>query len=136
VDEVWRRLDCVVMPSRTAPRWVEAVPAPRWSDGPAIPVVASDSGAPGAVGAGGIIVPEEDVAALGATLQRLHDDRRADRLGSVGRQRIMDSSPTRRSPRRRSTSGAPPSAQTLDIALLTVNFAIMPLPLSRATLVE
>jgi glycosyltransferase involved in cell wall biosynthesis len=93
VDEVWRRLDCVVMPSRTAPRWVEVVPrAALEAMAHAIPVVASDSGAlPGAIGPGGIIVPEEDVVALGATLQRLHDDpAERIRLGSLGRQRIMD----------------------------------------------
>jgi len=57
-----------------------------------IPVVASDSGAlPATIGPGGAIVPEEDVAALAASLQRLHDDP-ADRvrLGALGRQRVME----------------------------------------------
>ncbi len=93
VDEVWPRLDCVVAPSRTAPRWVEVVPrAALEAMAHAIPVVATDSGAlPGAVGPGGIIVPEEDVTALAAALQRLHDEpaERA-RLGGLGRQRVMD----------------------------------------------
>ena len=93
VDEVWSRLDCVVAPSRTAPRWVEVVPrAALEAMAHGIPVVASDSGAlPAAVGPGGIIVPEEDVAALATSLQRLHDDP-ADRirLGTLGRQRVMD----------------------------------------------
>jgi glycosyltransferase involved in cell wall biosynthesis len=54
--------------------------------------VASASGAlPELVGAGGTIVPEEDVAALTAALQRFHDEpgERA-RLGVAGRRRIMD----------------------------------------------
>ena len=92
VDEVWNRLDCVVMPSRTAPRWVEVVPRAAFEAmAHAIPVVASDSGAlPAAVGSGGVIVPEEDVVALGAALQQLHDDpAERIRLGSLGRQRIM-----------------------------------------------
>jgi len=93
VDEVWRRLDVVVAPSRTTPRWVEIVPrAPLEAMAHGIPVLASDSGAlPAAVGAGGIIVPEEDVVALGSALQRLHDDpAERIRLGTLGRQRIMD----------------------------------------------
>jgi glycosyltransferase involved in cell wall biosynthesis len=92
VDEVWQRLDCVVMPSRTAPRWVEVVPRAAYEAmAHGIPVVASDSGAlPAAVGGGGVIVPEEDVTALGATLQRLHDEpAERVRLGTLGRQRIM-----------------------------------------------
>jgi glycosyltransferase involved in cell wall biosynthesis len=93
VDEVWSRLDCVAAPSRTAPRWVEVVPrAPLEAMAHGIPVVASDSGAlPSAVGPGGINVPEEDVAALAASLQRLHDDpAERIRLGTLGRQRVMD----------------------------------------------
>ena len=93
VDEVWRRLDCVVAPSRTAPRWVEVVPRAAFEAmAHAVPVIASDSGAlPAAVGPGGIIVPEEDVGRLAAALQRLHDEpAERIRLGALGRQRIMD----------------------------------------------
>jgi glycosyltransferase involved in cell wall biosynthesis len=93
VDEVWRKLDCIVMPSRTAPRWVEVAPRAAFEAmAHGIPVVASDSGAlPAAVGPGGLIVPEEDVAALGTVLQRLHDEpAERIRLGALGRQRIID----------------------------------------------
>ncbi|HEU5041124.1 MAG TPA: glycosyltransferase, partial [Gemmatimonadales bacterium] len=42
VDEVWRRLDVVVAPSRTTPRWVEVVPrAPLEAMAHGIPVLAS-----------------------------------------------------------------------------------------------
>lgn len=93
VFEVWPRLDCVALPSRTAPHWVEVTPrAALEGMAHGLPVVASASGAlPELVGAGGTIVPEEDVAALTAALQRFHDDpgERA-RLGAAGRRRIMD----------------------------------------------
>ncbi|HEU5041053.1 MAG TPA: glycosyltransferase, partial [Gemmatimonadales bacterium] len=86
-------LDVVVAPSRTTPRWVEVVPrAPLEAMAHGIPVLASDSGAlPATIGAGGIIVPEEDVAALAGALQRLHDDpAERIRVGTLGRQRVMD----------------------------------------------
>ncbi|MFL5516843.1 MAG: glycosyltransferase, partial [Gemmatimonadales bacterium] len=39
----------------------------------------------------GIVVPEEDVPALAATLQQLHDDpAECSRLGAAGRRRVMD----------------------------------------------
>jgi glycosyltransferase involved in cell wall biosynthesis len=93
VEQVWPALDCVVMPSRTAPRWVETVPrAALEALAHGIPVVASTSGAlPEIVAPAGHIVPEEDVPALAAALQALHDDpaERA-RLGALGRQRVME----------------------------------------------
>jgi glycosyltransferase involved in cell wall biosynthesis len=93
VFEVWPRLDCVALPSRTAPHWVEVTPrAALEGMAHGLPIVASASGAlPELVGAGGTIVPEEDVAALTAALQRFHDEpgERA-RLGAAGRRRIMD----------------------------------------------
>ncbi|MGH7525788.1 MAG: glycosyltransferase family 4 protein [Gemmatimonadales bacterium] len=93
VDAVWPRLDCVVAPSRTAPRWVEVTPrAALEAMAHGIAVVASASGAlPEAVGLAGVIVPEEDVDALAEALQRLHDlPGEHERLGSVGRRRVMD----------------------------------------------
>jgi glycosyltransferase involved in cell wall biosynthesis len=93
LDEIWPRLDCVVLPSRTAPRWVEAAPrAALEAMAHGIAVVASASGAlPGIVGDAGIVVPEEDVAALTEALQRLHDSpAEHQRLGAAGRKRVMD----------------------------------------------
>jgi glycosyltransferase involved in cell wall biosynthesis len=93
VDDVWPRLDCVALPSRTAPRWVEVAPrAALEGMAHGLPIVASASGAlPEIVGEGGTIVAEEDVGALTAALQRLSDDpaERA-RRGAAGRRRIME----------------------------------------------
>jgi glycosyltransferase involved in cell wall biosynthesis len=93
LDEIWPRLDCVVLPSRTAPRWVEAAPrAALEAMAHGIAVVASASGAlPGIVGDAGIVVPEDDVPALTEALQRLHDSpAEHQRLGAAGRTRVMD----------------------------------------------
>jgi glycosyltransferase involved in cell wall biosynthesis len=93
VLEVWPRLDCVALPSRTAARWVEVAPrAALEGMAHGLPVVASASGAlPEIVGGGGTIVAEEDVASFTAALQLFHDQpaERA-RLGAAGRRRIMD----------------------------------------------
>jgi glycosyltransferase involved in cell wall biosynthesis len=55
-------------------------------------VVGSKAGAiPETLGDAGVVVPEEDVAALSETLQRLHDDpTETQRLGAAGRRRVMD----------------------------------------------
>jgi glycosyltransferase involved in cell wall biosynthesis len=93
VDEVWSHLDCVVAPSRTAPRWVEVSPrAPLEAMAHGIPVVASASGAlPEVIASAGAVVPEEDVEALAGVLQRLLDspEERAQ-LGAAGRRRVME----------------------------------------------
>ena len=92
VDEIWPRLDCVVLPSRTAPRWVEGAPrAAMEAMAHGVAVVASAAGAlPEIVGSAGLVVPEEDVIAIAEALQRLHDDpvERA-RLAAAGRRRAM-----------------------------------------------
>nr|MBA2457971.1 glycosyltransferase [Gemmatimonadales bacterium] len=93
VAAVWPRLDCVAMPSRTAPHWVEVTPrAALEAMAHGLPVVATASGAlPELVGGGGTIVAEEDVSALTAGLQSFHDDpEQRARLGGAGRRRIMD----------------------------------------------
>jgi glycosyltransferase involved in cell wall biosynthesis len=93
VQEVWARIDCVALPSRTAARWVEVAPrAALEGMAHGLPIVASASGAlPEIIGGGGTIVAEEDVASLTAALQLYHDQpaERA-RLGAIGRRRIMD----------------------------------------------
>ena len=55
VDEVWPRFDCVVLPSRTAPHWIERMPrAAIEAMANGVPVVASTAGAlPEIVGTGG-----------------------------------------------------------------------------------
>lgn len=92
VDEVWPLLDCVVLPSRTAPHWVESVPrAAIEAMANGVPVVASTAGAlPETVGHAGLIVPEENVDAIAEALQRLHDDlTERERLAAEGRRRVM-----------------------------------------------
>jgi glycosyltransferase involved in cell wall biosynthesis len=93
VDQVWPRLDCVVFPARTTPRWVAtAARGALHAMANGVTVVGSDSGAlPEIVGEAGRIVPEEDVPALAATLEELYANRsECDRLGAAGRRRIMD----------------------------------------------
>jgi glycosyltransferase involved in cell wall biosynthesis len=92
VDEVWPLLDCVALPSRTAPRWVEAMPrAAIEAMANGVPVVASTAGAfPETVDKAGVIVPEEDVEAIAQALQRLHDTPAERELLAVeGRRRVM-----------------------------------------------
>ena len=93
VEAVWSRLDCIVMPSRTTPRWIEITPrAALDAMAHGVAVVASAAGAlPETLGEAGIVVPEEDVAALGEKLQHLHDSPGEHaRLGAAGRRRVMD----------------------------------------------
>jgi glycosyltransferase involved in cell wall biosynthesis len=93
VDEVWPRLDVLVAPSRTTPRWIEVMPrAPLEAMGRGIPVVGSGAGAlPEIIGPTGVVVPEEDVTALADALQRLHDDPAEHRrLGTAARQRVTE----------------------------------------------
>lgn len=93
VDDVWSRLDCLVMPSRTTPRWVEVTPrAALHAMAHGVAVLGSSAGAlPETLGEAGVIVPEEDVPALAAALQRLHDTPgESARLGAAGRRRVMD----------------------------------------------
>jgi glycosyltransferase involved in cell wall biosynthesis len=89
---VQARLGCLVMPSRATRDWVETHGGPAIEAmAQGIPVVVSDTGAlRELVGEGGLVVPEDDVTALAAALQRLVDDPsdRAD-LGAEGRRRVI-----------------------------------------------
>lgn len=93
VDEIWPRLDCVVLPSRTTERWVmTSGKAALHAMAHEVAVVGTDSGAlPELVGEAGRIVPEEDVPALAAVLQELYANRgECARLGSLGRRRVIE----------------------------------------------
>ncbi|HEX2250023.1 MAG TPA: glycosyltransferase, partial [Gemmatimonadales bacterium] len=93
VDQVWPRLDCVVFPARTTPRWVAtAARGALHAMANGVTVIASDSGAlPEIVGDSGRIVREEDVPALTNALQELYADRaECERLGAAGRRRVME----------------------------------------------
>jgi glycosyltransferase involved in cell wall biosynthesis len=92
VDEVWPLLDCVVLPSRTTPNWIEGMPrAAIEAMANGVPVITSTAGAlPETVGQAGLLVPEEDVEALAAALQRLHDQpAERERLAAEGRRRVI-----------------------------------------------
>ncbi len=93
LQEIWPRLDCAVLPARTTPRWVEPVGgALLEAMGHAVPAVGSASGAlPDVIGDAGIVVPEDDPAALADALQRLADDASLrDELGAAGRRRVLE----------------------------------------------
>ena len=85
--------DVLALPSLTRPNWkeqfgralVEAMAS-------GVPVVGSDSGAiPDVIGDAGLIVPEDDAAALAAALTRLQSDAELRaRLSDAGRQRVLD----------------------------------------------
>jgi len=88
----YRRLDVLVLPSRSLPNWKEQfgrVLIEAMSCG--VAVIGSDSGEiPHVIGDAGLIFPEEDVPSLTAHLQRLLDDRAAaSDLGLAGRARVL-----------------------------------------------
>jgi glycosyltransferase involved in cell wall biosynthesis len=92
VRELWASLDCLVVPSRSTPNWVETFPpALIEAMGHGVPVIATDSGAlPDIIGSAGVIVPEHDVGALTAALQQLSDTpRELARLGREARHRVL-----------------------------------------------
>jgi len=84
VDEIWPRLDCVVLPSRTAHRWVEGMPrAAMEAMAHGVAVVASTAGAlPEIVGSAGVVVAEEDVLGLApGRIRRARSDARTALYG-------------------------------------------------------
>lgn len=92
LDPLWPAFDCLVMPSRTTPRWVETrAQAAVVAMSHGVPVVATDSGAlPDVVGPAGRIVPEDDIDRLAAALQELvAEPRLRDELGALARERVL-----------------------------------------------
>lgn len=93
MPEALRTVHVIVLPSLTTPAWKEQfgrILIEAMASG--IPVIGSDSGEiPRVVGSAGLIVPEGDVGALTAALLRMIDDRALrERLGRLGRQRVLD----------------------------------------------
>jgi glycosyltransferase involved in cell wall biosynthesis len=87
-----RRLDALVLPSRTTPRWKEQfgrVLIEAMSCG--VPVIGSSSGEiPNVIGEAGLVFPEGDVAALAAAIGRVADDGALrDELARRGRERVL-----------------------------------------------
>jgi glycosyltransferase involved in cell wall biosynthesis len=88
----YRRLDALVLPSRTRRNWMEQFGrALVEAMASGVPVIGSDSGAiPGVIGDGGLVFPEDDVEALRAQLVRLQDDLALRReIGERGRARVL-----------------------------------------------
>ena len=87
-----RRLDALVLPSRTTPYWKEQfgrVLLEAMASG--TPVVGADCGEIGnVIGAAGLLFPEGDYAALAAALGRLLEDSALrQRFANNGRERVM-----------------------------------------------
>jgi len=92
MPELYRKLDVLVLPSRSRPNWIEQfgrVLIEAMACG--VPVVGSNCGEiPGVLGEAGLIFPEGDAAALRACLRRLRGDLdlRTD-LARRGRKRAL-----------------------------------------------
>ncbi len=89
---IMNAIDALVLPSRTVPTWKEQFGRVIIeAHACATPVIGSDSGAiPEVVGAGGVIVPEGDVAGLAAAMTRLSKSPEMARgMGEVGRQQVF-----------------------------------------------
>ncbi len=92
MPEIYRKLDVLVLPSRSRPNWIEQfgrVLIEAMACG--TPVVGSDCGEiPSVVGQAGLIFPEGDAAALRECLERLRDDPdlQVD-LARRGRERVL-----------------------------------------------
>jgi len=92
ISERMRRLDALVLPSRTTPHWKEQfgrVLLEAMASG--TPVVGADSGEIGnVIGAAGLLFPEGDYTALAAALGRLLEDSALrQRFADNGRERVM-----------------------------------------------
>ncbi|HLG70378.1 MAG TPA: glycosyltransferase [Chloroflexota bacterium] len=92
MPELYRQMDCLVLPSLTTPAWKEqfgraAVEAMACE----VPVIGSDSGEiPNVVGDAGIVVPEGNSAVIAEAIERLKSssDLRAE-MGRKGRARVL-----------------------------------------------
>lgn len=93
MPEALRAVDAIVLPSLTMPSWKEQfgrILIEAMASG--VPVVGSDSGEiPRVIGGAGLVVPEGDAAALASALLRLADGAELrERLGRLGRERVLD----------------------------------------------
>jgi glycosyltransferase involved in cell wall biosynthesis len=89
---IWPRLDCLALPARTTRQWVESHGrAIIEAMGFGLPVVGSTSGAlPEIIGPAGLVVQEDDVAALTDALQELiNSSARRVAFAQEGRRRVM-----------------------------------------------
>jgi glycosyltransferase involved in cell wall biosynthesis len=93
LPEIMSALDVLLLPSRTTPRWKEQfgrviIEAHACKT----PVIGSDSGAiPAVIGLGGLVVPEQNPAALAAAICKLRNDPQLrDRMGTIGRRQTEE----------------------------------------------
>lgn len=92
LGKLWPSFDCLVVPSRSTPNWVESFHAPLvQAMGHGVTIIGADSGAiPELIDTAGLVVPEDNVPALTAALQHLSDSpRERERFGREGRLRVM-----------------------------------------------
>jgi glycosyltransferase involved in cell wall biosynthesis len=92
LKDLWPDIDALVVPSRSTPQWVETFHLSLVEAmGYGVTVVGSDSGVlPELIGSAGLIVPEDNAAALTGALQQLADTPRERlRLGREARLRVM-----------------------------------------------
>ncbi len=92
IPEFLRRMDVLVLPSRTMPTWSEQfghVLIEAMSSG--VVPVGSDSGEiPNVIGEEGLVFPEEDHKKLGEAIRRLQgEDGFRERLARLGRKRVL-----------------------------------------------
>ena len=91
LPSVMNALDVLVLPSRTTARWKEQFGRVLIeAHACATPLIGSDSGAiPDVIGAGGIVIPEADVAALAGAIETLRNaPEEARRMGEIGRAQV------------------------------------------------
>lgn len=92
VPRYLQQMDCLVLPSRSTPKWKEQfghVLIEAMACG--VPVIGSDSGAiPEVIGEAGLIFAEGDARALGAAIEKLRTDPiQRLRLSRAGRERVL-----------------------------------------------
>ncbi|HLS47714.1 MAG TPA: glycosyltransferase [Gemmatimonadales bacterium] len=91
-EQIWSRLDCFVMPSRSSGERIETLGlSALMAMALGVPVIVTEVGAlPGTVGSGGLVVPEDNPDALAEALERIAGDPGfRDATGRAGRQRAM-----------------------------------------------
>ena len=91
LPSVMNALDVLVLPSRTTARWKEQFGRVLIeAHACATPLIGSDSGAiPDVIGAGGIVIPEADVAGLAGAIETLRNaPEQARRMGEIGRAQV------------------------------------------------